>query len=77
MTDIMVAHMTRSELKDMLETVVESIVEEKLLKILGDPDEGLELGESVRDRLMLQRQAVADGRYDQPLEDVTKDLGID
>jgi hypothetical protein len=69
--------MTRSELKELLETVVETTVEEKLLEILGDPDEGLELRETVRDRLIRQRQAVAKGQYGQPLEDVARELGLE
>ena len=69
-----VAQMTQSELREMLEVVVETTVEEKLLEILGDPDEGLELREAVRDRLILQRDAVASGQYGQSFEDVVKDL---
>jgi hypothetical protein len=77
MTNKPVAQMTQSEFKEMLETVVETTVEEKLLEILGDPDEGLELREAVRDRLIRQRQAVAEGRFGQPLEDVARELGLD
>ena len=69
--------MTQSELKEMLEVAVETTVEEKLLEILGDPDEGLELREAVRDRLIRQRQAVAEGQYGQSFEDVARDLGLD
>ena len=72
-----VAQMTQAELREMLETVVETTVEEKLLEILGDPDEGLELREAVRDRLIRQRQAVAEGQYGQSLEDVARDLRLD
>jgi hypothetical protein len=77
MTNNTVAQMTQSEFKEMLETVVETTVEEKLLEILGDPDQGLELREAVRDRLIRQRQAVAEGRYGQPLEEVARELGLD
>jgi hypothetical protein len=72
-----IAEMTQSEFKEMLEAVVETTVEEKLLEILGDPDEGLELRDAVRDRLIRQRKAVANGQYGQPLEDVAKELGLD
>ena len=72
-----VAQMTQSELKDMLEAVVETKVEEKLLEILGDPDEGLQLRKSVRERLIRQRQSVAEGRYGQPLEDLTRHLELE
>jgi hypothetical protein len=72
-----VAQMTQSEFKEMLEAVVETTVEEKLLEILGDPDEALELREAVRDRLIRQREAVIKGQYGQPLEDVVRELGLD
>ena len=77
MTTNRVAQMTQSEFKEMLETVVETTVEEKLLEILGDPDEGMELREAVRDRLIRQRKAVVNGQYGQPLEDVVGELGLD
>jgi hypothetical protein len=77
MTKDKVAQMTQSELRDMLEAVVESTVERKLLEILGDPDEGLEVREDVRRRLLRQRQAVASGDHGQPLEDVVTSLGLE
>jgi hypothetical protein len=61
-----VAQMTKEELREMIETSIE----QKLLEILGDPDEGLEIRESVRDRLLRQREAVAAGERGQPLDDV-------
>jgi len=66
--------MTQSELKEMLAPVVETTVEEKLLEILGDPDEGLELREAVRARLIRQREAVAAGQLGRLVEDVVKEL---
>jgi vacuolar-type H+-ATPase subunit E/Vma4 len=72
-----VAQMTQSELKELLEAVVETTVEEKLLEILGDPDEGMELREAIRDRLIRQRQAVTEGQYGQTLQDVARELGLE
>lgn len=72
-----VAEMTQTEFKEMLETVVETTVEEKLLEILGDPDDGLELRKAVRDRLIRQRKAVVKGQYGQPLEESVSELGLD
>ncbi len=72
-----IAEMTQTEFKEMLEAVVETTVEEKLLEILGDPDDGLELREAVRDRLIRQRKAVAKGQYGQPLEDLVSELGLE
>ena len=68
-----VAHMTKSELREMIET----IIEQKLLELLGDPDEGLPIRKSVRDRLLRQKQAVVEGQRGEPLEDVARRLGLE
>jgi len=49
--------MTKGELREM----IEAAVEQKLLKLLGDPDEGLPIRKSVRDRLLRQKQSVSGG----------------
>ncbi len=72
-----VAQMTQAEFKEMLESVVEATVEEKLLEILGDPDDGLDLRVAVRDRLIRQREAVVKGQYGQPMEDLARELGLE
>ena len=77
MANSKVAQMTKTEFKELLEAVVETTVEQKLLEILGDPDDGLELREAVRDRLIRQRRAVAKGQYGQPMEDLVKELELD
>jgi hypothetical protein len=77
MTTNTVAQMTQSEFKEMLEAVIEAVVEQKLLEILGDPDEGLEIRQAVQDRLVRQKQAVAEGENGQPFEDVVRRLGLD
>jgi hypothetical protein len=68
-----VAQMTTSELRAMIET----IIEQKLLELLGDPDEGLPIRRSVRDRLLRQQQAVAGGERGKPLEEVVRQLGLE
>ncbi len=45
---VTVAQMSKDELKEMIEVTVE----QKLLELLGDPDEGLEIIKSVRERLL-------------------------
>jgi DNA primase large subunit len=67
-----VADMTKEELRDMLE----SLIEEKLMEMLGDPDEGLEIEKSVRERLISQRKRVAAGERGQPMEDLARDLDL-
>jgi hypothetical protein len=67
-----VAQMSKAEFRELIETVVE----QKLLELLGDPDEGLELRKAVRTRLERQRQTVADGERGRPLDEVASDLGL-
>lgn len=68
-----VARMTKSELREL----IESSIEQKLLELLGDPDEGLPIRKSVRERLLRQRQAVSAGERGEPLEDVVRRLGLE
>lgn len=68
-----VGQMTKSELKEMIET----IVEQKLLELLGDPDEGLPIRKSVRDRLVRQKQVVAAGERGEPFEEVVRRLVLE
>ena len=68
-----VAQMTKEELRE----IIEMSIEQKLIEILGDPDEGLEIRESVRDRLLRQREAVAAGERGQPLDDIVQQLGLE
>jgi hypothetical protein len=67
-----VGQMTTDELKE----IIGSVVEQKLKKILGDPDEGFEIRADVRDRLLRQKKAVAKGKRGEELEEVVKRLGI-
>ena len=68
-----VAQMTRDE----LEEVIEASIERKLLELLGDPDEGLEIRKAIRDRLRRQQEAVAAGERGEPLDDVVRRLGLE
>ncbi len=52
-----VGEMTKSEFCQLIETVVE----QKLLDLLGNPDEGLNLQDEVRERLRKQQAVVAAG----------------
>ncbi len=67
-----VAKMTKHELKEIIETTVEM----KLLQLLGDPDEGLVLKKTLRDRLLRQRKMVAAGERGEPLTTIAKRLGL-
>jgi hypothetical protein len=56
--------------------MIETIIEQKLLELIGDPDEGLPLRESIRKRLLRQREAVASGERGEPFEEVVQRLGL-
>ncbi|MBI3004209.1 MAG: hypothetical protein HYY49_02190 [Ignavibacteriales bacterium] len=51
------ARITKSELAHMIDRAVE----EKLISLLGDPDEKLTLKDSLRKRLLRQKRAVSKG----------------
>jgi len=61
-----VAQMTSDELKEMIGTVVE----EKLIELFGDPDEGLVMTKTLRQRLLRQKKAVAKGERGELLDKV-------
>jgi hypothetical protein len=67
-----VAQMTSDELKEMIGTVVE----QKLIELFGDPDEGLVMTKTLRQRLLRQKKAVAKGERGELLEDVIARLGL-
>ncbi len=70
---VKVGQMTRDELKEMIETTVE----QKLLELFGDPDEGLLLKNSVRERLLKQQNAVRAVDCGEPLENITHQLELE
>ena len=67
-----VARMTKHELKE----IIESTVEQKLLELLGDPDQGLVLKKTVKDRLLRQQKAVASGQRGESLAAIVERLGL-
>lgn len=68
-----VSQMTKGELQDMLGR----LIEQKLLELLGDPDEGLSVRKSVRDRLLAQKKAVDGGERGEGLEEVARRLNLE
>lgn len=68
-----VGDMTKDELRQMLDTVVE----EKLMDLLGDPDEGLELREELQQRLLKQMEKTAAGERGISLEEAKRKAGIE
>jgi hypothetical protein len=67
-----VSQMTQDELKEMMAT----LIEQKLVELIGDPDEGLRIRRSLSNRLLRQKKAVARGQRGEPLGDVAQRLGL-
>ena len=66
-----VAHMSKKELTQ----VISNVVEQKLVELFGDPDEGLPMKENMRKRLLRQKKAVAKGDRGTDLTSIRKQLG--
>ena len=67
-----VAEMTGEELREL----VGAAVEQKIVELLGDPDAGFVLRETVRQRLLRQKRAVAKGERGESLETVVRRLKL-
>jgi hypothetical protein len=67
-----VAQMSKEEFTHIISTVVE----QKLVELLGDPDEGLVMKESLRKRLIRQKKAVAKGDRGIELRTIRKQLAL-
>jgi len=67
-----VTDLTVEELRDLIATTVW----ETLQDFLGDPDEGLELQDWVKERLRKSLEARAVGEKGIPLEQVAQELGL-
>ena len=66
-----VAQMSKKELT----RVISSVVEQKLVELFGDPDEGLLMKQSLRKRLLRQKRTVAKGDRGTDLAFIRKQLG--
>ena len=63
--------------KDELRKMIGELIEEKLVELLGDPDEGLVIRDTIKGRLQQQMKNVAAGDRGEPLEDVVGRLGLE
>ncbi len=59
-----------------LRALIGELIEDKLLELLRDPDEGLQVRDSVRRRLEHQQEAVRAGERGQSLHHVAESLGL-
>ena len=67
-----VAQMSKKELAE----VVSTLVEQKLVELFGDPDEGLVMKENLRKRLIRQKKAVAKGERGIDHATLRRQLGL-
>ena len=59
-----------------LEHVMEKVVEQKLFELIGDPDQGLELHNSIKRRLRRTLRDERRGKGGIPAQEVAKRLGL-
>jgi len=69
----LVAHMTKDELKEM----IAAVIEQKLMELVGNPDQELTIRKKLQERLLIQKKAVANGERGELLADVAHRLGLD
>ena len=67
-----IANMTKKEFTQVLSDVLE----QKMIELLGDPDEGLVLKETIRKRLLRQKKAVLKGERGEDFETLVKKLSL-
>ena len=68
----MIVHMSKKEFAQ----VVSTAVEQKLVELFGDPDDGLVLKEGLRKRLIRQRKSVTKGERGDDFTSVRTRLGL-
>ena len=62
---------------DELTQLVQEAVEQKLIEMLGDPDEGLELREGIRARLRGSLEAEQSGVQPIPAQEIAAQLDLE
>lgn len=62
---------------DEFKRLLEETVEQKLLEMFGDPDEGLELREGIKARLGRSLEAQRRGTRGIPAQEVAAQLGLE
>ena len=67
-----IANMTKKEFTE----IISQVVEQKLIEILGDPEEGKILKENVRKRLIRQKKSVTAGERGEDIHRVISRLGL-
>jgi len=73
MLDTRVSDLTVAEFR----ALVREVVEETLVEILADPDEGLELAEDFKSELRSSLKSIKEGGVVYDAEDVARRLGLE
>ena len=68
-----VARMTKKEFTGILS----NIVEQKLVELYGDPDEGLNIKDQLRKRLIRQKKSTLKGNRGVDLSTALKQIGLE
>ena len=59
-----------------LETLIENVIERKMIELFGDPDKGLDFKPHIKAKLRRSMAAVKRGERGIPAEEVAEDLGL-
>lgn len=70
------AELTIQMTKDELRRLIDEALDEKLIELFGDPDEGLEINADLKQRLLRQKEATSRGERGKLLCEVIKELGL-
>ncbi len=62
--------------KQELTQIISNVVEEKLVELFGDPDDGLTMKQNLRKRLIRQKRSVEKGDRGTDLSSIRKHLGL-
>ena len=62
--------------KQELTSIIVNVVEQKLIELIGDPDDGLTIKQNLRKRLLRQKRAVEKGERGTDLSSIRKHLGV-
>jgi len=62
--------------KQELTQIISNVVEQKLVELFGDPDDGLTMKQNLRKRLLRQKRAVEKGDRGTDLSSIRKQLGL-
>lgn len=60
-----------------LTALVKNIVDERIIELIGDPEDDLEVKDELKERLIAQRKEADNGDYGIPFDEVLKRLELE